>query len=49
MRSLRRACFEPELERLGYPRAAISSVAFAFESQETVDRRYQGNWWHAMR
>jgi hypothetical protein len=37
------------LHDLGYPAAAIPAVGFAFESQQTVDRDYGGNWWHAVR
>ena len=31
----------------GYPPAAVPLVAFAFESQETVNRDFAGNWHYA--
>jgi hypothetical protein len=37
------------LRSVGYPADAIQSVQIAVESQETVDRDYIGNWWHATR
>ena len=37
------------LRDLGYPEAAIPEVGFAFESQQTVNRDYGGNWWHAVK
>jgi hypothetical protein len=33
----------------GYPRAAIPEVGFEFESQQTVDRDYGGNWWYRIK
>ena len=33
----------------GYPPEAVPLVAFAFESQETVDRVHGGNWWYAVK
>jgi hypothetical protein len=33
----------------GYPADAISQVAFAFESEETVQRDYEGNWWYVVK
>ena len=29
-----------------YPKEGISGVYIGFESQETVDRESDGNWWH---
>ena len=37
------------LRDAGYPREAILHIAIAFESQETVDRDWDGNWRHAMK
>ncbi len=37
------------LGNAGYPAAAIPEVGFAFESEETVKREYDGNWWHAIK
>jgi hypothetical protein len=34
---------------VGYPEDAVPKVGFAFESQETVDRDYNGNWWYAVK
>jgi hypothetical protein len=33
----------------GYPAWALSGVAFAFQSDETVKRDYEGNWWYAIK
>jgi cadmium resistance protein CadD (predicted permease) len=41
--------FRSALRTVGYPRAAISSVGFSFESQETVDRDHRGNWYLALK
>lgn len=35
------------LLRAGYPLASVPYVGFAFESQETVERDFGGNWYHA--
>ena len=35
------------LLQAGYPPAAVPLVGFAFESQETVDRDFGGNWYYA--
>jgi len=37
------------LRAAGYPRAAISRVAFGFESQETVRRDHKGSWYLALK
>jgi hypothetical protein len=37
------------LREVRYPAAAIDEVGFAFESQETVDRDYEGSWYYAMK
>lgn len=39
--------FRSILLELGYPAEAVPLVGFAFESQETVDRDFGGNWYHA--
>jgi hypothetical protein len=36
--------FRDALERVGYPRDAVSLVRFVIQSQETVDREYGGRW-----
>ena len=41
--------FRRALSVAGYPPDAIVEVGFAFESQQTVDRDYGGNWWYAVR
>jgi hypothetical protein len=41
--------FQRVLIAAGYPSAAVPEVAFEFESQETVDRDYEGNWWYAVK
>jgi hypothetical protein len=33
----------------GYPPPAVPQIKFAFESKETVDRDWDGNYWYAMR
>jgi hypothetical protein len=54
-RDLMRATPEllPEFQRAllaaGYPTNAVPEVGFAFESQQTVDRDYNGNWRHAVK
>ena len=35
------------LLQVGYPGAAVPLVALTFESQETVDRDFGGNWYYA--
>jgi hypothetical protein len=35
------------LLQAGYPPAAVPLVSFAFESRETVDRDFGGNWYYA--
>lgn len=37
------------LHEVGYPEAAIPEIGIAFESQETVDRDYEGSWWYAVK
>lgn len=37
------------LRNNGYPEEAIPFVAIAFESEETVKRDYEGNWWYAVK
>ncbi|MBN2001996.1 MAG: hypothetical protein JXA21_01460 [Anaerolineae bacterium] len=32
-----------------YPAEAIPYVGFAFQSEETVARDYNGNWWYAIK
>lgn len=46
--ALRRHLYDV-LREVGYPAGAVDQVAFGFESQETVDREYQGNWYYAMK
>ncbi len=41
------AAFDAVLHNVGYSLADIAG--FAFESQETVDRDYGGNWWYAVK
>jgi hypothetical protein len=41
--------FRRALSAAGYPSAAVPEVGFAFESQQTVDRDYAGNWWYAIK
>ena len=43
------ASFRAALAEAGYPADAISRGGFAFESQETVDRVHDGNWWYAVK
>ena len=33
----------------GYPEDSVDRVGFASESDETVDRDWNGNWYHAMK
>jgi hypothetical protein len=33
----------------GYPESAVLDIRFEFESQQTVDRDFNGNWWHAVK
>jgi len=39
--------FRDALLQAGYPPAAVPLVGFVFESQETVDRDFGGNWYYA--
>lgn len=41
--------FQKILRTEGYPSLAVPEVGFEFESQETVDRDYGGNWWHRVK
>ena len=41
--------FRATLAAEGYPLDAVPLVHFAYESQETVDRDFNGNWWHAVK
>ena len=41
--------FRRILMREGYPADAILEVGFAFQSEETVERDYGGNWFHAVK
>jgi hypothetical protein len=41
--------FRRSLSAAGYPPEAIAEVGFAFESQQTVDRDYDGSWWYAVK
>ena len=35
--------------RIGYPEDEIAGIATVAQSQETVDRAYEGSWFFAMR
>src|SRR5262245_50149697 len=37
------------LREVRYPEAAIGEVGFAVESEETVQRDCEGNWWYAIK
>jgi hypothetical protein len=37
------------LLQAGYPADAVPLVGFSFESQETVNRDYGGNWWYRVK
>jgi hypothetical protein len=37
------------LREAGYPAGAMDGIAVEVESQETVDRDHQGNWWNAVK
>lgn len=41
--------FQQALLELGYPAESVPGVGYAFESQETVDRDYDHNWWYAVK
>lgn len=41
--------FRRVLLRSGYPADAVLEVGFAFQSEETVQRDYGGNWFHAVK
>jgi hypothetical protein len=41
--------FRQVLLDAGYPVTAVADVAFEFEAQQTVDRDYNGNWWHRVK
>ena len=43
------AAMRARLVTLGYPEHAVPNVGITAESQETVDRDFQGNWWHAVK
>ena len=43
------AAMRARLVALGYPEHAVPNVGITAESQETVDRDFQGNWWHAVK
>ncbi|HNT29512.1 MAG TPA: hypothetical protein PKL83_00995 [bacterium] len=40
-----RDCFRT----VGYPAEAIAELGFAVQSDETVDRVFNGNWYHAIK
>lgn len=37
------------LRKNGYPEESIPLVVITFESEETVKRDYEGNWWYAVK
>jgi len=37
------------LLQAGYPPEAVPHIGFAFESQQTVDRDFAGNWYHRIK
>jgi len=41
--------FRQALLDAGYPPAAVPEVGFEFESEETVRRDYEGNWFYRMK
>lgn len=41
--------FQHAILELGYPAEAVPGIGYAFESQETVDRDYDHNWWYAVK
>jgi hypothetical protein len=41
--------FRQVLLDVGYPATAVADVGFAIESQQTVDRDYNGNWWYCVK
>jgi len=41
--------FRQILAAEGYPASVLDEVNFTFESQETVDREFGGNWWYAQK
>jgi hypothetical protein len=41
--------FRRVLLAVGYPPSAVAEVGFEFESQQTVDRDYDGNWWYRVK
>lgn len=41
--------FQEAILELGYPAESVPEIGYAFESQETVDRDYNHNWWYAVK
>ena len=41
--------FRQALRDAGYPPAKVPEVGFEFESEETVRRDYEGNWFYRMK
>jgi hypothetical protein len=41
--------FQQAILELGYPAESVPGIGYAFESQETVDRDYDHNWWYAIK
>jgi hypothetical protein len=41
--------FRRVLLDVGYPATAVTDVGFEIEAQQTVDRDYNGNWWHRVK
>jgi hypothetical protein len=41
--------FRVIVRKAGYPASAVPKVGFGFESKETVDRDFGGNYWRAMK
>jgi hypothetical protein len=39
--------FREAMLRVGYPAESVPLVGFSFESQQTVDRDFAGNWFYA--
>jgi hypothetical protein len=37
------------VRQAGYPEPAVDRVGFAVQSDETVRRDYEGNWWYAIK
>lgn len=44
-----RKLFRDRMAALGYPEDFVPAIGITAESQETIDREFQGDWWAAIK